>query len=300
METTRNEKEMSRLNKIIQKRERNSINVLIKNDGSSTEPGTDTLNLLISTHFPAATTTTPPRYTPEPKHHLSVISGQYDEWINPDLVREALGGFEDKKSPGPDGLKPIVFKYFNFTILEYISLIYRVSIYLNYTPRLWKETDVIFIPKPGKDEYNKAKSFRPISLSNYLLKGLERLTGWRMDKALLSNPLHPKQHGFMKNKSTESALSNTCNYIERFLFRNEYALGIFLDISSAFDSISPEHIRDCLLKHGGDPDMVSWYYNYLIFRNLNFRLHGERTRRTTGMGFPQGGSRVCKILANSL
>ena len=203
-------------------------------------------------------------YFSEPKYPIEGLTDRYEEWINYDLVKRALGGFEDKKSPGPDGIKPVVFKYFNRSVLEYIRFIYCASIFLNYTPRLWTETDVIFIPKPGKDAYNTAKSFRPISLSNYLLKGLERLVGWRMDNALLSRPLHPKQHGFMKNKSTESALSNTCNYIERFVFRNEYALGVFLDISSAFDSISPEHIKSSLLKHGGETDLVDWYYNYLM------------------------------------
>ena len=115
---------------------------------------------------------------------------------------------------------------------------------------------MIFIPKPGKESYRKAKSFRPISLSNYLLKGLERLAAWRMDKSLVDNPIHHKQHGFQKGKSTESALSNTVNYIESFVMKHQYALGIFLDISSAFDSIDPDHIRSSLHLHGGEEDMV--------------------------------------------
>ena len=60
-------------------------------------------------------------------------------------------------------------------------MIYRACFYLEYTPTPWKDTKVIFIPKPGKEDYNQAKSFRPISLSNYLLKGLERLLGWHMN-----------------------------------------------------------------------------------------------------------------------
>ena len=104
-------------------------------------------------------------------------------------------------------------------------------------PLLWKDTKVIFIPKPGKESYRRAKAFRPISLSNYFLKGLERLVAWKMDEALVKHPLHPKQHGFQRGKSTESALSNTVNHLESFVLKKQYALGIFLDISSAFDSI---------------------------------------------------------------
>ena len=112
-----------------------------------------------------------------------------------------------------------------------------------------------------------------------------------MDEALKEHPIHHKQHGFLKNRSTESALSNTVNYIEKFLFKNQYALGVFLDIGSAFDSISPEHVRRCLLDHGGEKNLVEWYYDYLKHRDLHFELHGESTIRSNSIGFPQGG--VC-------
>ena len=85
------------------------------------------------------------------------------------------------------------------TVLE---IIYKSSIHLGYTPKAWKKTKVIFIAKPGKEAYDKPNSFRPISPSNYLLKGLERLVGWKMDLALKANPLHHKQHGFLLGKST--------------------------------------------------------------------------------------------------
>ena len=92
---------------------------------------------------------------------------------------------------------------------------------------------------------------------------------WKMEEDLKDFPIHPKQHGFLSDKGTESALSNTTNFIEKHLFQNEMVLGIFLDISAAFDSISPDHIRNQLIKHGGDPDLVEWYYNYLVHRDIH-------------------------------
>ena len=112
-----------------------------------------------------------------------------------------------------------------------------------------------------------------------------------MEADMEDHPIHHLQHGFTKGKSTESAISNTVDYIEEFLFAKQHCLGIFLDISSAFDSISIDHIRRKLLEHNGTPDMVEWYYSYLGKRFLEVELHGERTQLTTGTGFPQGG--VC-------
>ena len=112
-----------------------------------------------------------------------------------------------------------------------------------------------------------------------------------MDQALVEFPLHHKQHGFLTGRSTESAISNTVNYIEKFVMQKQHCLGVFLDISSAFDSIQPAHVRQSLLDHGGDPDMVEWYHDYITHRDIEVDMHGERTCFSTGVGFPQGG--VC-------
>ena len=103
---------------------------------------------------------------------------------------------------------------------------------------------------------------------NYLLKGLERLSVWVADTALEDNLLHIKQHGFQKGKSTELAISNTVHQIEKYIHKGEHCMGVFLDIQVAFDSITSEHIKNALLKHGCHPDMVAWYYELLTHRNL--------------------------------
>ena len=108
---------------------------------------------------------------------VAEISEKYKDWIDPVKIKDSLAGFEKKKSPGPDGIKPLVFDKLTDTFIEVLQIIYKSSIHLGYTPKAWKKTKVIFISKPGKDTYDKPKSFRPISLSNYLLKGLERLVG---------------------------------------------------------------------------------------------------------------------------
>ena len=81
------------------------------------------------------------------------------------------------------------------------------------------------------------------------------------------------------------------DYIERHIMKKQHCVGVFLDISSAFDSIRAGHVRQALLKHGGDPDLVQWYYNYITHRDIEINLHNTTAFFTTGVGFPQGG--VC-------
>ena len=89
-----------------------------------------------------------------------------------------------------------------------------------------------------------------------------------MDLALEDYPIHKNQHGFQRGLSTETAISKTVNYIEKHINSGREVLGVFLDIQAAFDTICPKHIKASLLKHGADPDVAEFYYNYITHRHL--------------------------------
>ena len=175
VEKTPNESNMSVLFKIAQKRDRRSINTLLNADNSLTEPGCETIRKLTDTHFPAAQEGTAPfQHDNSVKINTEQLQSLHD-WIDTDLIRKAMKQFKPNKAAGPDGLKPIVFKYLPTSALDVLSTIYKACVSLCHTPKLWRETKVIFLPKPGKDTYDVPKSYRPISLFNFLLKTLERL-----------------------------------------------------------------------------------------------------------------------------
>lgn len=293
---TESEHLMSRLARIAQHKSRAQLHTLKRSDGSFTEPGSDTLDELAKAHFPEASTEIPNEsYTSSRLLDTSSSRELYSDFLSTEKVRAALNKFKPLKAPGPDGLKAIAFQHFPDIVISFIHMIYMACIYLHYTPRLWQQASVVFLPKPNKPNYVLGKYFRPIVLSNGLLKGLERIFTWRMDKLHRYYPIHGKQHGFTKGRSTESAISNTVDYIERCLFRRQACIGVFLDISSAYDSISIEHIRDSLYQFGADTDLTEWYYHYLSNRILSLSLHGDTTRIHTAVGFPQGGVASAKF-----
>ena len=182
----------------------------------------------MSTHYPQNTESKPTVFQNQLKIGLSDLQNLYETWLSTDKIRLALNSFKDKKTPGPDGMKPIVFKHFPENIIKNLQIIYKDVIKLHFTPTLWKEATVIFIPKPGKTDYSTPKSFRPISLSNYLLKVLEKLLTWHADEMLIDQPIHPRQHGFQKGKCTETAISHTTNQIEKFIYNKQHCIGLFL------------------------------------------------------------------------
>ena len=292
---TPDEHKMAFLSKLALHKDKLDLNVLYDSNGNITEPGDETIRRLAEVHFPEATIQGDfPPYTSERAALSSEISGKYD-YITRRKVELSLMRFKPGKAPGPDGIQPLVFRYFPEPFLDRLTFIYECCIHFRYTPKLWQESTVVFIPKPGKKDYRVTKNHRPIVLSNFMLKGLERLITWKMDKNLVYHPIHRNQHGFQVGKGTEGALSGTCDYIERYVLTRGYCLGLFLDISSAYDSMDIEQIRNSLYLHGGQEDLVEWYYNYLARRILRISLHGDRLSYVCGQGFPQGGVASAKF-----
>ena len=142
------------------------IGSVIKPDGRNSLVGKGTQGIIMNSQFPQ---NIEPKLTSY-QNHITIFRKDlhyfFKTWLSLDKIKLALNSFKDKKTPGPDGMKPIIFKHFPESILKLLQLIYKAVIKLHFTPTIWKDAKVIFIPKPGKIDYSTPKSFRPISLSN--------------------------------------------------------------------------------------------------------------------------------------
>ena len=85
------------------------------------------------------------------------------------------------KAAGPDGIKPVALQNLPDSYIERLGKLYDAVIESEYNPMEWRKAKVIFyLCKPGKDAYDTAKSFRPISLTPFIFKTLERLVYWHL------------------------------------------------------------------------------------------------------------------------
>jgi hypothetical protein len=121
-------------------------------------------------------------------------------------------------------------------------------------PTAWRQVKVTFIPKPGKLDYTEAKAYRPISMSSFLLKTMDKLVDKHVrDGVLRIHPLHHNQHAHQKGKSTETAFHNVVTRIEYAMEYKDIALGAFLDIEGAFDTTSFDTIKQAAERHFIEP-----------------------------------------------
>ena len=79
--------------------------------GQHTEIGKETCEKMMAKQFPSHTPKTNPEYNHTKITTTDKTRSDFKPWITQSHVRRVLLKFKGKKSPGPDKLKPIIFKY---------------------------------------------------------------------------------------------------------------------------------------------------------------------------------------------
>ena len=162
------------------------------------------------------------KYIPRKKH----------DWINPERIKLAIEKFQNGKAPGTDNIPPDLLKDLGPIMTEEIRILFNDCITAEYTPTIWRQSKVIFIPKSGKADYTIAKAYRPISLTPFLFKTLERLCFWHAHETALKDlPIHERQYAYKQGQGTETAISRALDEIEKGMLRRQFAVGTFCDIA---------------------------------------------------------------------
>lgn len=277
--------ETSRLRKILSKSTQ-TIGYLKKLDNTWTTSSEESLNLLLNTHFPGCSEN---RATEVVRNLETRIEPDILETISEASITWAVESFKPYKSPGPDGIFPAQLQRTLGYTMEWLITIFRSVLKLNYVPTLWREVKVVFIPKTGKSSHTGPKDFRPISLSSFLLKTLERLIDMHIRNYIPTSQFAKSQHAYSKGKSTESALNSLVSEIEKSIEDKEYTLVAFLDIEGAFNNILPKAITDALSDLRISEALVNFIEQLLLCRFVNSTLGNSEIRRSVHRGTPQGG-----------
>lgn len=134
--------------------------------------------------------------------------------------------FLTTKAAGEDGIFPAIHQNGVDLIIDIVYKLFIASIRLQHIPIIWRGVRVVFLPKLGQISYLIAKAFRPISLTSFMLKTLEKLIDRDLrDRILKTYELHYKQYAYQPKKSAEVALHHLIARIEKALEYKQFALG---------------------------------------------------------------------------
>ena len=282
---------IAKLSKILSRDNDAKLGLLKDHTGKYVETERETLSILLRKNFPSIELEEGWR-----EERIINITPRAKDWktaariVSPEKVAWAIQSFEPYKSPGPDGIYPKLLQEGLDSCLGIITGVLRGSIAVGYIPARWKETRVVFIPKPGKNSYAEAGNFRPISLTSFFLKTLERLVDRYIRSDILKDhPLHGNQHAYQGGKSTETALHNVVGHIEKALEDKEVVIAAFIDIEGAFNCTLRKDIETAALRQGIPQTVVRWIVGMLGDRKVFSEWKGTKVEGIVSDGCPQGG-----------
>jgi len=210
--------------------------------------------------------------------------GEYSDRCSTEEVRHALWRMKPKKSPGMDGLTGEILRRAWPVLHVQIVDLFNASLRTGVFPELWRNAVVVTIPKPGKDPL-EAKSYRPISLLPVLSKALEYVICSKI-RLTTESQLSTRQYGYTQGRSTVDAIRRVLDWKDER--PEKYVIGIFLDISGAFDNLWwPALIND--MRELGCPEgLIKLTKSYLHGRTANHWVSGVRSSTVLTKGCPQG------------
>ena len=142
-----------------------------------------------------------------------------------------------RKAPGYDKITPIMIKNLPNVAIIMLSVLFNAILNIGIFPKIWKISQIIMIPKPGKD-LTLTSSYRPISLLPCLSKIFEKALQMKILPFLNDRNLIPvHQFGFREKHGTIEQVNRITGEIRKSFELKKYCSAIFLDIAQAFDKV---------------------------------------------------------------
>lgn len=215
-------------------------------------------------------------------------------------VKQAIWRMNPKKAPGLDNLNGHIIKRSWLIIKDPLVSTFNSCLKMGKIPEKWKTADLVIIGKGQGKEPTDPKSYRPISLLTTMSKALEHIICTRL-KTQIEKGMSKDQHGFTNNRSTYSAIKAIIDWTNTR--ESKYVLGVFLDISGAFDNLNWKSLIGDMEALGAKPYIISLVKSYLHGRKVHLKKDHTSVTRTLTRGCPQGsefGPLLWNIAVNKL
>ena len=215
-------------------------------------------------------------------------SSIYFSPTDPEEIVKIIKTLKSKKSCGHDGLSGWLIKKLSHSISQPISIAINKSMESGQVPSSLKLAKVKPIFK-AKDA-SQYENYRPISLLPCISKILEKVVYKRLYNFLnQENILYSSQYGFRQGHSTIQAVSEFMSSILQGLEDKEFTLGLFLDLSKAFDTIDHRILIKKLEFYGVRGLPLLWFRDYLSQRQQFVEYKGIKSKTLNiDCGVPQG------------
>ncbi|KAK7879986.1 hypothetical protein WMY93_033333, partial [Mugilogobius chulae] len=131
-------------------------------------------------------------------------------------------------------------------------------------PRIFKSS--VIVPVPKKTSISTLNDYRPVALTPVAMKCLEKLVLVHLNN-IVPDTIDPLQFAYRPNRSVDDAVSVALHHVLQHLdYSGTYVRTLFLDYSSAFNTIRPVRLIEKLAELGIPTPTCNWILDFLIER----------------------------------
>ena len=206
---------------------------------------------------------------------------------NSDTKREFLK-LNMRKAPGPDNVSPRLLRMCASQLCGIFTEIFNWSLRICQVPVIFKSS--VIIPVPKRTPVSTMNDYRPVALTSIVMKSFEKLV-MKFMKSFIPDGFDPYQFAYKSKHSVDDAVSLALEFLIPHLDRSKptYARLLFVDFSSAFNTILPLRLHDKLIAIGMDPGISNWVLDFLTNRPQVVKIgHNYSKSLILNTGAPQG------------
>lgn len=215
----------------------------------------------------------------------------FDPVIKPEIV-SLFQELSDSKANDSNFLSSNLMKSFKQELCEPLTIVFNELINAGIFPDILKISKITPIFKKG--DKSDPNNYRPIAVLPFFSKIFEKIIYNRLiDFFTNFNVLNKNQHGFLKNKSTTTAIFEFVDKVLKGLDDKDNMLGLFIDLSKAFDCVDHDILLKNLSDYGVRGSGLNLMRSYLSNRTQFVAFNSEQGYTTSdplpnNIGIPQG------------
>lgn len=232
--------------------------------------------------------------------HIDIKYNQYSLFLEPFLCEELLSllsnKLKNKQSSGPDQIPMFLIRKVLSAVIKPLTYLVNLSFQTGTFPKRLKLGKVVPIHK--KHDPEDMANYRPVTVPSGFSKVFEYCYLYRMLKFVEKYKIFTEnQHGFRAFKSTGTALYSLYKKVIDYVEAGECPVGIFCDLSRAFDCVNHDKLLNKLSSYGIRGVALDWVHSFLSDRSqyvsVTFRNEGTISTFNSecdevNIGVPQG------------
>ena len=195
---------------------------------------------------------------------------------------------QKRTAPGPHDIPYWTWMDYAPYLAPMVTKIVNLSLNQQHVPLIWKLANVTPIPK--ESSLVDCSQLRPISLTNIIIRIVERII-FKQEISLQAKMLIDKdQHAYKEGTSTMTALITCQHHWLKWLDEDvDFVRIISFDLSKAFDSVPHDIICEKLKATNLNPYVINWIIDFLIDRKQRVVVDGLETEYVDlTRGVPKG------------